>query len=114
MVTIELCIIILFALIARFLVPQMMCSEKAGMRFGIGCCLFGMYTVACLAIFRYVCMQVNNGADIAGLSGSEVWGGVVCAFLLANFSVLFAACIFFFTREKRKLSQKEKMKLKDL
>ena len=114
MITIELCLMLLLALIARFLIPQMMYAEKTGVRFGIGCALLGMYTVSCVAMFRYVCMQMNNGADISVLTGSQVWAGVICAFLLMNVCVLFTACIFFFTRERRKLSQSEKIKLKDL
>lgn len=114
MVTIDLLVILLLAFVARFLIPQMMHSEKAGVRFGIGCGLFGMYTVACIAAFRYVCTEMNNGAEIADLSGSTVWGSILCAFLLINITVLFTACVFFFAREKRKLSQEEKMKLKDL
>ena len=114
MITVELLTVILLAFISRFLIPQMMYAEKSGLRFGIGCGLFGMYTVACVAMFRYVCIHMNNRTDIVNLSGSEVWTGVICAFILVNVSVLFTACIFFFTREKRKLSQKEKIKLKDL
>jgi len=34
--------------------------------------------------------------------------------LLVNLAALFSACLYFFTREKRKLSEAEKMKLKDL
>lgn len=112
MVTVELVLMIVLALAARLLVPQMMRCESALVRFGIGVGLFGMYTALVLLMFRYLCTY--DGREIAQLTGSEVWERAVCGMLLTNVAVLFAACIFFFTREKRSLSQSEKMKLKDL
>lgn len=118
MVTIELLLMMALALIARLLVvPRMMYSKSAGVRFGLGCLLFVMYTLVCLAMMRYLCCYTYNGGRgvvIADLTGPEVWNRVVIGFLLTNVSVLFAACIFFFTRDRRTMSQKEKMKLKDM
>ena len=112
MVTIEILIMVVLLLTARLLIPKMMESESAAVRFGIGVSLFGIYTVVSLLVFRYLCSF--DGREIAQLTGREVWNRVLCGFLLTNFSAVFAACLFFFTREKRKLSQKDKMKLKDL
>lgn len=108
MVTIDLLVILLLAFVARFLIPQMMHSEKAGVRFGIGFGLFGMYTVACIAAFRYVCTEMNNGAEIADLSCSTVWGSILCAFLLINVTVLFTACVFFFCKGEKKVKSRRK------
>lgn len=118
MVTTEILLMMALALIARLLVvPRMMYSESAGVCFGFGCLLFAMYTLVCLAMMRYLCCYTYNGGrgvSIADLTGSEVWNRVVIGFLLTNVSALFVACIFFFTRDRRTMSQKEKMKLKDL
>lgn len=118
MVTIELLLMLALALIARLLVvPRMVYSKSAGVRFCLGCLLFVMYTSVCLAMMHYLCCFSYNGGRgvlISDLTGPEVWNRVLVAFLLVNASVLFVAVIFFFTRDKRSLSQKEKMKLKDL
>ena len=112
MLTSEVLLLIVMALAARFMVPKMLNTESAAARFGIGIGLFGLYTAGCVLMFRYLCTV--DGSAIAQLSGDAVWNRVVVAFLLMNLVVLFAACIFFFTRERRKLSQNNKMKLKDL
>lgn len=112
MVTIEILVMLILLLVSRFLIPKMADSESAGVKFGIGVGLFCIYTMVCLLMFRYLC--AFDGRQIVQLTGSEVWNRVACAFLLVNFSVVFASCIYYFTRDKRKLSQEEKMKLKDL
>lgn len=112
MITVEILIMLLLLLAARFLTPKMMETESAGVRFGIGLGLLGIYTVVSVLMFRYLC--TFDGRAIAQLQATEVWNRVICAFLLVNFAVAFAAGIFFFTREKRKLTQDEKMKLKDM
>lgn len=112
MITIEICVLLVLLLAARLLTPKMMESESAGVRFGIGVGLFGIYSVVCLLMFRYLC--TFDGGEIAQMAGSEVWKRVIVAFILVNVAAVFAACIYFFTRERRKLSQEEKMKLKDL
>lgn len=112
MVTVEICVMLVLLLAARFLVPKMMYIRSSGTKFTIGICLFGIYTAVCLLMFRYLC--VFDGGRIADLTGREVWIRVVCAFALVNLSAVIVAFLFFFTREKRRLSQEEKMKLKDL
>lgn len=112
MITVEILIMLVLVLCARFLIPKMMETESAGVRFGIGIGLFGIYTVVAVLMFRYLC--TFDGRAIAQLQPTEVWNRVICAFLLVNFAVAIAALIFFFTREKRKLTQEELMKLKDM
>lgn len=117
MVTTELLLMLALTLAARFIVPKMMYSKSAGVRFGIGCLLFGMYTAVSIAMMRYLCCYSYNGGRgvaMADLTGSEVWNRVVVAFVVTNVAVVFAACVFFFTRDRRTMSQKEKMKLKDM
>ena len=109
---IEIFVMLALLLVSRFLVPKMMQSGSAKVKYGIGICLFGIYTAVSLIMFRYFC--AFDGSRIADLTGSEVWIRVVCAFLVVNLAVLFASCIYYFTRDRRKLSQEEKMKLKDL
>jgi len=112
MITFEICALMVLLLAARLMTPKMMEAESAGVRFGLGMGLFGIYTAVSLLMFRYLC--TFDGKGIAQLTGAEVWRRVVCAFVLVNIAVCMTACIFFFAREKRKLSQEEKMKLKDL
>ena len=112
MITLEICVMLVLLLAVRLLVPKMMDTRSAGVKFSLVLCLFGIYTAVSLLMFRYLC--VFDGGTIAALTGKEVWIRVVCAFVLVNLSAAAVACIFFFTREKRRLSQEEKMKLKDL
>lgn len=112
MITVDVLFMIVLALAARFLTPKMMYAESAAVKFGLGVGLFALYTAGCLSMFHYLCTV--NGTAMANLSGVEVWNRVICAFLLMNLCVLIAGTLFYFTREKRTLTQKEKMKLKDL
>ena len=94
----------------KILVPKMVEAESAGKRFGLGVMLFAIYTAVTLLMFYHFCTFDGNGFG----SGSEVFTRVVLAFVIMNFITLFSACLYFFTREKRKLTQEEKMRLKDL
>ena len=100
----------LLALAVRILIPKMLDSESRGKRFGIGVVVFLIYTVVTLLMFFYFCTFEGNGF----CDGKEVFVRVSVAFLVVNLMVLFGACLYFFTWEKRKLSQIDKMKLKDL
>lgn len=112
MITLEILIMLPLLLAARFLTPKMMETDSAGVRFGIGLGLFGIYTAVSVLMFRYLC--TFDGRAIAQLAATEVWNRVICSFLLVNFAVVLVAVIFFFTREKCRLTQAEKVKLKDL
>lgn len=98
MTTIEICALIVLLLAVRLLTPKMMESTSNGVRFGIGLGLFGIYTAVCILMFRYFC--TFDDKIISELSGNEVWNRVVCAFLLVNFSSVFAACIFSLQEKK--------------
>ena len=112
MITVEILAIMLMALLARFLIPKMMEAESANLRFGIGMVLMVFYSVAMLLGVRYLCTV--DGRTIAQLTGAEVWSRVVCIVLLLHAVVAFTAAVFFFTREKRKMREQDKVKLKDL
>ena len=101
---------VLLMVAVKFLVPKMMETDSGGKRFGIGVVLFLIYTAVTLLVFYFFCTFDGNGFG----SGSEVFTRVVLAFVIMNFITLFSACLYFFTREKRKLTQEEKMRLKDL
>lgn len=97
-------------LAARILIPGMQKSEKPVWKFGLGIILFGIYTAVMLIMFYFFC---NFDGQIAP-AGKEVFVRIVIAFLIVNFMIVFVACQYYFTREKRKLTQEEKMKLKDM
>lgn len=104
---IRLFILLGSALTARVLIPKMQDAESAGVKFGIGVILFLIYNVVCVFLFHYVC-SISPGDP------EQVLTNVLVAFGISNLIVLITACIYFISREKRKLSQNEKMKLKDL
>ena len=94
----------------KILVPKMMEEETAGKRFGLGVVLFALYTAVTLLMFYHFCTFEGNGFG----SGWDVFVRIVAAFLVVNLIALITACLYFFSREKRKLTQAEKMKLKDM
>lgn len=96
--------------LARFLVPALEKAEKAAVRFAIAALLFVLYTVTMLTAFQWYWIF----ADVAAMSSQACLRLMCVVFLLVNAAVLFGAFLFFVTREKRKLSETEKMKLKDL
>ena len=97
-------------LTARILIPKMLETEHAGHKFGYGLVLFGIYTAVMLFMFRFFCGF--DGDQIR--TGEDVYTRMLVAFLTTNLLSAFSACLYFFTREKRKLTQAEKMKLKDM
>lgn len=102
--------LVLLIAVVKYLVPKMMDAENVGKRFGIGVTLFLIYTAVTLLVFYYFCTFEGTGFG----SGEAVFVRIVVAFLIVNLMTLFGACLYFFTREKRRLTQAEKMKLKDL
>lgn len=97
-------------LAVRLLVPKLLAVESAGKGFAIGLGLFGIYTVLTVFLFYYFCNFEGNGFG----TGEETLVRCVVAFLVMNLIVLFNACLYFFTRDRRKMNQTEKMKLKDM
>ena len=96
----------LLALVIRLLVPRTMSEEKPWLRFVFGVVVFVAYTLITLLTIWWVTFDVP--------SVEECLIRACVSVVLVNVMMLFAAAIFFFTKEKRTLSQEEKMKLKDL
>lgn len=101
---------VVLLLAVRLLVPKLMATENAGKGFAIGVGLFVIYTVVTVMLFYYF----NNFEGKGFGTGEETFVRCVVAFLIMNIVTIFNACLYFFSREKRKMSQTEKMKLKDL
>jgi len=97
-------------LTVRLLVPKLLKTESAGKGFAIGVGLFGIYTVLTVILFYYFCNFDGKGFG----TGEEAFVRCVVVFLIVNLIAFFIACMYFFTRDKRKMNQTEKMKLKDL
>jgi len=93
-------------LYARLLVPVMMKPGKAWIRFSIGVGLFVLYTAGLILMIRYMTFDA--------VSIEDCMIRVSAAVLVTNVMVLFAAAIYYFSREKRAMTQEEKMRLKDL
>lgn len=98
--------VMFLAILARVIVPKMLGTPRAGVRFALGTVIFGLYTAAMLIVFRAF------GANAA--TAEECYSGLMAAFLITNAVVLFFAFLYFLIRDKRKLSEMEKMKLADL
>ena len=98
--------LLLLALVIRFTVPRLLKAEKDWSRFALGVTVFIAYTLMVLLTIWHITF---GAVDIKDCFVRSCVGVVVL-----NLMVLFAATIFFFTKEKRTLSQEEKMKLKDL
>ena len=96
----------LLALVIRLAVPRAMKEEKSGFRFALGVVIFAAYTLITMLTIWWV--------TFGAASAEECVVRACVAVALVNLMMLFAAAIFFFTREKRTISQEEKMKLKDL
>lgn len=101
---------LILAVLVRILVPKLQAAENVKTGFGIGIVLFGLYTAVALLMFYHFCSFEGNGF----VTGEEVFTRIAVAFLVVNIITVFAACLFFFTQEKRKLTPTEKMKLKDM
>lgn len=96
----------------KFLVPKMMDTDNANLRFGIGVVLFLIYTALVLLVLSFFNMFRAEGTD--AVTDRIYFVKYTIGILLVNLSALFTACLYFFTRVKRKLSEAEKMKLKDM
>lgn len=87
-------------------------APTANKRFGVGVILFGIYTAVTILVCYYFCTFDAYGSS--ALTGEDIFVRVVTAILAVNFIAVFTACLYHISREKRKLSQSEKVKLKDL
>lgn len=96
----------------KFLVPKMMDTANSNLRFGIGVVLFLIYTALMVLVLLFFNTVRIEGTD--AVTDRIYFVKYTVGILLVNLAALFSACLYFFTREKRKLSEAEKMKLKDL
>ena len=100
---------ILFMTIAvRIIVPKMLETANAHVKFGLCLGLFLIYNAVMLMVVYWFC--TFYGSTLPG----ELVKCALTGWLVVNISALFCACLFFFTRERRKLTQMDRMKLKDL
>ena len=98
--------LLLLALLIRYLLPRVIKAEKAGVKFGLGVCVFIVYTL----MLMLTIMHLVFGA----VSVEDCMIRACVAVVLVNLMMLFVAAILFFTRDKRGLTQEEWMKLKDM
>lgn len=98
--------LLLLALVIRFVVPRTLKAEKDWSRFAFGVTAFVAYTLMVLLTIWHITF---GAVDIEDCFIRCCVGVVV-----VNLMVLFTATIFFFTRDRRPMSQEELMKLKDM
>ena len=92
----------------KFLVPQMMDCDDARRKFAIGVFLFVIYTAILVLVCSYMILLAPIDTSRDYFVRCAVGVG------LTNIAVLFSAFQYFFTRDKRKMTASEKMKLQDL
>lgn len=98
--------LLVLALVIRFVIPRAVKAEKDWVRFALGVTVFAAYTLIILLTVWHMMFGAVNIEDCF----VRACVGVI----VVNLMMLFTAAIFFFTREKRSMSQEELMKLKDL
>lgn len=98
----------LLALAARIMAGKLLSAESPRTKFCLGLGLFAIYN--CVMVMGVGWLCTFDGVAIPG----ELATRALTGWLLVNLAAVFSACLFYFTREKRKLSQTDKMKLKDL
>lgn len=105
-------VVVLLLVLVKLLVPKMMDAESANQRFGICVLLFSLYTAITLLVFYHFCTFDAFSGNV--LTGKDIFMRIVAAFVAVNLITVFTACLYHFSREKRKLSEEDKMKLKDM
>ena len=97
---------VIIAFAARFAVDKLVDATSSKIRFSMTMILLILYT-AFMEGFVYLVYEqpiVNN----------NFYQSIVVGIALINFAVLLVAVCYYFMRKKRKLSDVDKMKLKDL
>lgn len=105
-------IAVLLLIPVKALAPKMMDSGNPKLRFGIGLVLFLVYTAVLLLVLVFI-----NAVNAEGIDNSldrVYFIRYAIGVSITNLAALFTACLYYFTREKRKMSDMEKMKLKDM
>lgn len=97
---------VLLALLIRLLVPRIMKAEKAAKGFWLGMVVFAAYTLILLLMIWFLCYDASAIADCLVRA--------CVAVMLVNVMMLFAAVLFYVSRDKRSMTQEDRMRLKDL
>ena len=97
---------VLLALLIRLLVPRIMKAEKAAEGFWLGIVVFAAYTLILLLTIWFLCYDASAIADCLVRA--------CVAVIVVNVMMLFAAVLFYVSRDKRSMTQEERMRLKDL
>lgn len=97
---------VLLALLIQLLVPRIMKAEKAAEGFWLGIVVFAAYTLILLLMIWFLCYDASAIADCLVRA--------CVAVMLVNVMMLFAAVLFYVSRDKRSMTQEERMRLKDL
>lgn len=97
-------IIIVFA--ARFATDKLLDTTSVTVRFTMTTILMVLYT---LFLEGFVYLMKSDP-----IIKDNLYQSIVVGIALINFAILFVAICYYFMRKKRKLSDMDKMKLKDL
>lgn len=105
-------LMLVLVIAARVLMEKLLDASKTGACFGIGLALFGIYSAVMLLVFNYFCADWQNVGTV--VTAQDCFVRLCVAFVLVNMIVLAVGCMYYFAREKRKISEIDKMKLTDL
>ena len=97
-------VIIVFA--ARFALDKLIDTTSSKVRFSMTLILLVLYTVF---VEGFVCLMYEQP-----IVNDNFYQSIVVGIALINFAALLVAICYYFMRRKRKLSDVDKMKLKDL
>lgn len=93
-------------LLIRFLLPRAIKAEKDGVRFALGVGVFLSYTLLLMVVIFHLCYFAVSVEDCLIRA--------CVAVAVVNLIMLFLAALLFFTRDKRPMTQEERIKLKDM
>ena len=98
--------LMLLLVCVNFLVPKLMDSDNTKAKFGTGVVLLVIYTLVGVLLLHSFATDASSVEDCVTR--------MVFAFVFLNLIVLLTAGLYFISRDKRKMSEMEKLKLKDL
>lgn len=103
-------IMVIVLLVVRFALNKFLDTKSAKVRFGIGVGIFIVYTGIVQLFFYYRYQEIaNTGGNI-----QELYQSMAMIFAVISLAVIFIAFVYFFMRNKRGMSDMDKMKLKDM
>ena len=109
--TILLVLMAIILFVARFAVDKMVDTPNTKVRFGL--ILFNMilYT-GFMGIYIY--LTYENTLHNRNIGMEDFYEEILSGFLTINFALMLVAVLYFFMCKKRKISDLDRMKLKDL